>query len=129
VQGTFTLTELRDVQVNRRSYRELTLEASGKSFEPSTAIFDVPGFLARKRPDLSARLRTSSGEDFRVIETTIGGSALPRRGRCELTLEVGWSSSVQQPASERFPFSRDLARIERSVSSRAAEPEPARWID
>jgi hypothetical protein len=103
VQGKFTLRELRDFTIDGRSYRDLTRETLGKEYEPSTLIDDVPGFI-ENHPDLSAEIPALSGEEALIMEATIGGARFPRAGRCEVTVEVGWTST------ERFSFSLDLKK-------------------
>lgn len=108
VQGKLTLRELRDFTIDGRSYRDLTLATLNREYEPSTVIRNVRDFI-EQHPELSSEIPELSGEEALVMETTIGGARFPRVGRCEVTLEVGWTST------ERFSFRLDLKKSVRSA--------------
>lgn len=103
-RGTPTMHELRDFQIDRRSYRERTEKALGAPIEPVSFVEDVNDFLARVSPGPAPDALVPDGEAF-VVVTTIGGAKLPAEGRGEVRIDVGWGGKT-----ESLPFSFALPR-------------------
>jgi hypothetical protein len=88
LKGRFALQELRDFQVEGKSYRELSTVALGRPIEPMTVIWDIPEFT-RRFPDMAEDIPTGYDQPLGLV-VTIGGTAIPDDAACEVTIPLWW---------------------------------------
>lgn len=121
VSGVPALNGLRELRVNRASYRESTAAALGTDIAPLNFVEDVNKFLARVAPETAAQPVAPEGEAW-VMVTTIGGARLPERGRGEIEIEVGWGGETE---TVPFAFALPPAVADGSPNVPAVPGQPA----
>jgi hypothetical protein len=102
--GPFSLSELRDMTVDGKSYADTTFEAMKRRFEPQTSIEEPRNVrLGTRTVDEAFKV---GGTTAVVMVTTLYGGTVPAKGDGALTLKVGWGQRL-----EEFAFRFDLARL------------------
>jgi hypothetical protein len=102
-EAVFTMQELRDVTVDGRSYREVTVTALGKPIEPMTTILKTED-LARIDGSVRQLLRATTRAAAMVVD--IPGATRPARGQGRVLLKVGWNDRL-----EEFAFQFDMSQV------------------
>jgi hypothetical protein len=120
-EGVPTVREMRDVQIDRASYRERTVEALGAAIEPVTFMEDANDFLDRVSPGAVHEQAVPDGQAF-VVVTTIGGARLPESGRGTLEIEVGWGGKTE-PVSFTFAVPPEIAPDSSVLPAVPGEPQ------
>jgi hypothetical protein len=103
-EGLFSLSELRDFEVDGISYAEITKNKLSTLIEPQTIVEDIPDFIAKYRPDLKEKINVPDLSEAVVMITAIGGTKLPPEGKCNVIIDVGWGEKTELFSYE-FPLS------------------------
>lgn len=109
--GLFTLSELRDFAIEGVKYRKPEPVDRATLVEPNTVLGTWTNYVAEYRPDLSTYQNARDDADSEMMIVEVYGPGLPAKGKCTVTIDVGWGKET-----EMFTYSFRLEDLKRALT-------------